>query len=178
MKYLTLMMLSVLVLASCAVLSLQGDDPPHVHPWTAQERMARALLERHMAPLMTWLESTGAEPISEDRERWYSIAIKPENTVRCPWVSVTFKLDYANEHITEHPWTVGEPFWRGTESLIEYAARVVGGVRLRLWEKMELAFTQDFEDAIETITFGTSHFYRLPTQDSDVSKAKKEDLIY
>lgn len=163
------------LLSACQTPILAVEDAPSCG---AHLRITDALIDRHMAPLYRWLEATGVEPVPLDREPDYALIIKPDEPGRAPLVCIRFWLAYQRGHIRAHHWTPFEPWIFVTETPAQYAARKVEWVRLQLKERLLLAFQQDFQGPMETFTYGTAMFCRMPTGNSDPAKVRPEDIIF
>jgi hypothetical protein len=164
------------IITACSFV--QDEEILSIKSETAKDRMARAIFLRHMLPINRWLDGTGVEPIDIEHERYYALLIEPEEPGRAPLVCIRFSLNYKDKHIPDHTYTEAEPWWSSEEGPLQYAVREIWSVRESLRERMELAFVYELDGPMETFSLGAPVFIRMPTQDSDPKKYKKEDVIY
>jgi len=133
-------------------------------------RLGEAMVDRHTWPVKTWIEMPDyyKEPLEAVGEKWYALAVIPENLARSPIIWVKFKINFMDDRQVTHKHTDSEP-WESAESLFEYKWRRWWEVRKEAREKMALAFTQENADAMETVVHGKARLYRLPTEHSDMN---------
>lgn len=171
------------VLAVALAFSQDEECPapdPETPAWWQREdaagRIARALMSRHMAPLDSWEEAPLGHFVPADGERHFALVVVPPNRADRRVISVRLKFNYREEHRVWHAYTPAEPYV-SEEGVKEYVRRTVWIAKGEFVEKFLLAFTQGHEDAIETLTFGRAVYVLLPTENSDVEKFRKEDIV-
>ena len=143
---------------------------------TSAGRIARALMTRHMAPLDSWEEAPLGHFIPADGERHFALVVVPPNRADRRVISVHLKFNCRDDHRVWHAYTEAEPYI-SEEGVKEYVRRTVWIAKGEFVEKFLLAFTQGHEDAMETLTFGRAVYVLLPTENSDVEKFRKEDIV-
>jgi hypothetical protein len=169
-RYVTL----ILCLAGCAAPTPAPtwQDGSHVH------RLVDSLANLHMKPIDRWLEAgTGYERIPADREVHYALVIVPEDKLRAPTLVYRMSFRYEIGHYDAHHWSEAEPWVLLEESLLSYIRRKVDAVRMELKSDLIDAYLKNDPERIETLTFGTGYFVRMPTEHSDPAKMRPEDVV-
>jgi hypothetical protein len=140
-------------------------------------RLVESLANLHMRPLDRWIQAgTGYEPIPLDKEVHYALVIRPEQG-KGPTLFYRMVFQYAVEHHGAHHYTPQEPWVLLEEKPLEYAARKVDVVREALKTELIDAYLKNDPERIETLTFGTSYFCRMPTEHSDPLKVRPDDVV-
>lgn len=166
----------LVLLSACAAPVTEDAWAPRIP--TYLDRITDAMVDRHMAPLYRWLESTGAEPVSLKRRNHYALVIRPQERAWCSDVVFRFHLDFFREGYDSHHWSAKEPWIILEETPTRYAERKVAEIRAELKDRLVMAFAQESAAGIETFTHGTAMFCRMPTEHSDSAKIRPEDVIY
>ena len=130
-------------------------------------------LERYLEPFDDWVNSRGfvkEQMFGDDdynKEIWFALVIKTSNEEPI-WIKFFLNKTYAkHEHLG----------FAADDILVKAHA-----TRMRISLKASLEQTViinlDNEEVRKSLIYGTAHLYRLITKDSDVTKVRKEDLIY
>lgn len=166
---------AALLLSSCSTTAEQA--PPPARTESPNDRLLEAMVSRVVAPLDRWLDATGVEPIPLDREAHYALILKPEDPSLCPPLVFRFRLDYAREHYGDHHHSKAEPWIVLEEKPVQYATRVVGGVRIQVRKLLLECLEQGLDDYLEAFALGTPVFCRMPTERSRIEAVRPQDIV-